>query len=402
MQKLVEDRTAREALTAALKTRPRPRKAARGGWLTARRERASSSPSPIRWTAVPDIKTALKGLKDLAAQSRGRDLDPMPEEAAVLDAALERGRDPRIKNGGETGIVRRGYSDRLDALRDIESTVEKCGFPTSSARERDETGIRTLKVGFNKVFELLHRGVKVLRRQGALSLSAQADSGRRREVRHRRAQGDRDQDTHRGRGSGGAREQDTRRTQRDAHRKARHPPNHRARYGGAGRAAFVCDRVRGERICASRHRLQGQGAEDKGGQAPRRRDAHGARCVCAERYLARRRGQPYRRAHGSQYGGQKHLYAAGRAHRAHGAYRLFRAGGERRDHAHGPHFHEDRRERRPRRRSVNFHGRDDRGRDHTQLRHIFLPPHPRERSDGELPLYDGYTYIYSPGRCSNT
>ena len=99
VQKLVEDRTAREALTAALK--------------------------------------------------RVRDLER--EEAAVLDAALERGRDPRIKNGGETGVVRRGYSDRLDALRDIESTAKEW-LSDLEARERDETGIRTLKVGFNKVF----------------------------------------------------------------------------------------------------------------------------------------------------------------------------------------------------------------------------------------------------------
>ena len=101
--------------------------------------------------AVPDLKTALKGLKDPLLKAADGDLDPMPEEAAVLDAALERGRDPRIKNGGETGVVRRGYSDRLDALRDIESTA-KVWLSDLEARERDETGIRTLKVGFNKVF----------------------------------------------------------------------------------------------------------------------------------------------------------------------------------------------------------------------------------------------------------
>ena len=38
--------------------------------------------------AVPDLKTALKGLKDPLLKAAGGDLDPMPEEAAVLDAAL--------------------------------------------------------------------------------------------------------------------------------------------------------------------------------------------------------------------------------------------------------------------------------------------------------------------------
>ena len=150
VQKLVENRTARESLTAALKrVRDLERLLGRLAYGTAGARELISVADTL--DAVPDLKTALKGLKDPLLKAAGGDLDPMPEEAAVLDAALERGRDPRIKNGGETGVVRRGYSDRLDALRDIESTA-KVWLSDLEARERDETGIRTLKVGFNKVF----------------------------------------------------------------------------------------------------------------------------------------------------------------------------------------------------------------------------------------------------------
>ena len=98
--------------------------------------------------AVPEIKAVLKGLKDPLLRQTDSLLRPLEAEAAVLDAALERGRQ---NDDEDKGVIRRGYSDKLDELRDIKKTA-KVWLSNLEAQEREETGIRTLKVGFNKVF----------------------------------------------------------------------------------------------------------------------------------------------------------------------------------------------------------------------------------------------------------
>ncbi len=73
----------------------------------------------------------------------------MPSVNATLVAALERNGPQKKEEDG--GIIRAGYDDYLDGLRDIRRTAKEW-LANLEARERESTGIRTLKVGFNKVF----------------------------------------------------------------------------------------------------------------------------------------------------------------------------------------------------------------------------------------------------------
>ena len=57
----------------------------------------------------------------------------------------------------EGAVIRPGFSPDLDGLRDAERDAQQAIMKLEQ-QERERTGIRSLKVGFNKVFGLLHRG----------------------------------------------------------------------------------------------------------------------------------------------------------------------------------------------------------------------------------------------------
>ena len=75
-------------------------------------------------------------------------LDPMPELKDVLERAISPDAPLSVKDGG---IIRKGYSDELDELRNI-SENGKGYIAALETRERERTGIKNLKVGYNRVF----------------------------------------------------------------------------------------------------------------------------------------------------------------------------------------------------------------------------------------------------------
>ncbi|MFW5867026.1 MAG: DNA mismatch repair protein MutS [Armatimonadota bacterium] len=83
----------------------------------------------------------------LLADLRGR-IANLEDVTALLDAALLD--DPPIQIS-EGGIIREGYSEDLDEIRDI-ATGGKRWITELEAKERARTGIDSLKVGYNKVF----------------------------------------------------------------------------------------------------------------------------------------------------------------------------------------------------------------------------------------------------------
>jgi DNA mismatch repair protein MutS len=75
-------------------------------------------------------------------------LDPCIEELALLDAAIENDPPQTLQNAG---VIRRGYSSELDGV--IEASKHARDWINNlESIERGRTGIRTLKVGYNKVF----------------------------------------------------------------------------------------------------------------------------------------------------------------------------------------------------------------------------------------------------------
>lgn len=117
---------------------------------------AYGSATPATLIAVSDTLSVLPGLKKSLAEVKdplvrriAADIQPLPDVAAVLNAALARKNDPSDKDNGY--IVAKGYDEQLDSLRDIKSTAQ-AWLANLEQREREATGIKTLKVNSNRVF----------------------------------------------------------------------------------------------------------------------------------------------------------------------------------------------------------------------------------------------------------
>ncbi|HEX6107437.1 MAG TPA: DNA mismatch repair protein MutS [Gemmatimonadales bacterium] len=99
---------------------------------------------------LPDVAEALTGLAGRAAA-----LGEASEELDLLGdiaAELARGLDDRLPATlAEGGVIRRGYDAELDELRTLRDGGRQY-IAALQQRERERTGIPSLKVGFNKVF----------------------------------------------------------------------------------------------------------------------------------------------------------------------------------------------------------------------------------------------------------
>ncbi len=76
------------------------------------------------------------------------ELKPCQDVVDLLSAAIEEQPPPTL---GEGDVVRQGFSEELDSLR-LASRNAKQYLANLERQEREKTGIKSLKVGFNKVF----------------------------------------------------------------------------------------------------------------------------------------------------------------------------------------------------------------------------------------------------------
>ena len=77
-----------------------------------------------------------------------RDLDRMEDVIDRIDRAIDDDPAPNLKDGG---VIRTGYNAEVDELRDISGNAKKW-LDDVLTRERESTGIKNLRIGFNKVF----------------------------------------------------------------------------------------------------------------------------------------------------------------------------------------------------------------------------------------------------------
>ena len=112
-------------------------------------------------TAVPrevaSLKDGLENVSRLKAQlegatgrlsALGERLDPCDSVAELIGSALE---DSPGASVGEGGVIRMGFSPELDEIRDVSRNGREY-IANLERKERERTGIRSLKVGYNRVF----------------------------------------------------------------------------------------------------------------------------------------------------------------------------------------------------------------------------------------------------------
>ncbi len=96
---------------------------------------------------VPNIKFQLSGFNSQLLTSISSRMADTKDICALIDGAIS----PIATTLREGNYIKEGYNDQLDALRDVK-TKSKALLAELEAREREKTGIRTLKVGYNRVF----------------------------------------------------------------------------------------------------------------------------------------------------------------------------------------------------------------------------------------------------------
>jgi DNA mismatch repair protein MutS len=104
------------------------------------------------FSRLPDVLEALSGLTDRDASSAlglvVEEFDLLADLAEELTAALAE-RPPAVLADGD--VIRPGFDAELDELRDLRDGGKQY-IATLQQRERERTGITSLKVGYNKVF----------------------------------------------------------------------------------------------------------------------------------------------------------------------------------------------------------------------------------------------------------
>jgi len=98
--------------------------------------------------ALPLIKSCASSLDAKLIAAQGKALDEMPELRDTLRRAISPDAPLTVREGG---MIAPGYSQELDELRDVAANGK--GYLAQMERsEREKTGIKNLKIGYNHVF----------------------------------------------------------------------------------------------------------------------------------------------------------------------------------------------------------------------------------------------------------
>ena len=97
---------------------------------------------------LPHIKYLLSGMDSKKVQELYVDLDPLEDLCSLISSAIMEEPSLTVKEGG---IIREGFHEEVDRLRKAK-TEGKSWLAELEAKEREQTGIKNLKIKFNKVF----------------------------------------------------------------------------------------------------------------------------------------------------------------------------------------------------------------------------------------------------------
>ena len=97
---------------------------------------------------LPYIKQILKEFSGDLLKNLEAALDPLADLKELIDKAIVKSRRSRVREGG---IIKEGYHEEADRLRHAK-TEGKDWLAQLEQSEREKTGIKNLKVKFNKVF----------------------------------------------------------------------------------------------------------------------------------------------------------------------------------------------------------------------------------------------------------
>ncbi len=98
--------------------------------------------------ALPDVRALIEAEEEAKLQTIASRIDLLEAVHELIETSIEEEPPMVIKDGG---VIKTGYSKELDELRDIVGNGKQW-ILNMEAEEREKTGIKNLKMGFNKVF----------------------------------------------------------------------------------------------------------------------------------------------------------------------------------------------------------------------------------------------------------
>ena len=99
-------------------------------------------------SVLPNIKKNLQKLNVIVASQKASEIITFEKLFDLLDRAIREDSGYSLKDGG---VIKDGFNEELDQIKHISSTNKEF-LINLEKRERDKTGIKTLKVAYNKVF----------------------------------------------------------------------------------------------------------------------------------------------------------------------------------------------------------------------------------------------------------
>ena len=97
---------------------------------------------------LPPIKTLLEDFDTELLKELQTDMDPLEELYRLIDASILEEPPISVREGG---LIKDGYNENVDKYRHAK-TEGKTWLAELEAKEREKTGIKNLKIKFNKVF----------------------------------------------------------------------------------------------------------------------------------------------------------------------------------------------------------------------------------------------------------
>lgn len=97
---------------------------------------------------LPAIKELLGEVQCALLREIEQNIDPLEDVAWLIGSAIDPDSDIPLKEGG---VIREGYDKQLDEARHLSKDIRGI-LAEIEEREKDATGIRTLRIGYNRVF----------------------------------------------------------------------------------------------------------------------------------------------------------------------------------------------------------------------------------------------------------
>ena len=97
---------------------------------------------------LPAIKELLGEVQCALLREIEQNIDPLEDVARLIGSAIDPDSDIPLKEGG---VIREGYDKQLDETRHLSKDIRGI-LAEIEEREKDATGIRTLRIGYNRVF----------------------------------------------------------------------------------------------------------------------------------------------------------------------------------------------------------------------------------------------------------